>query len=107
MRVMLMMVFACFAGLAFAEPVATDVVTADPSFDIVTLIVALLGDKAAYAVLTIAVVGYVWAQLRQLIPAEKLSKLPAWVLWLLELLAANKGRAENAIKPEGYKQWRG
>lgn len=106
MRVMLLMVFACFAGLAFADPVAAEVV-ADPSFDIVTLIVALLGDKAGYAVITIAVVGYVWAQMRQIISAEKLSKLPGWVLWLLELLAANKGRAENAIKPEGYKQWRG
>jgi hypothetical protein len=107
-KFLLCAIAALFSSLVFADAAAV-VATVDtgPSFDIVTLIVSVLGERAAYVLISIALVGYVWAQVRQVVSPEKLAKLPAWVVWLLELLAANKGRAENAIKPERYKQWLG
>lgn len=109
MRVILIMCLALVSCFTFADPLAVAPVVDEPAFDIVSLLVGLLGEKAVYVLVAIAVIGFIWAQLRQLISAETLSKLPNWVVWLLELLAANKGRAANAInnQPEHYKKWVG
>jgi hypothetical protein len=109
MRVILIMCLALVSCFTFADPLAVAPVVDEPAFDIVSLLVGLLGEKASYVLVTIAVVGFIWAQLRQLISAETLAKLPSWVVWLLELLAANKGQAANAInnRPERFKKWVG
>tara|TARA_R110002033_G_scaffold171199_1_gene218054 strand:+ start:23082 stop:23459 length:378 start_codon:yes stop_codon:yes gene_type:complete len=109
MRIILIMCLALVSCFTFADPLIVAPVVDEPAFDIVSLLVGLLGEKSVYVLVAIAVIGFVWAQLRQLISAETLAKLPNWVVWLLELLAANKGRASNAInnQPEHYKKWVG
>ncbi|AQS36610.1 hypothetical protein Sps_01444 [Shewanella psychrophila] len=86
------------------EPLVTE-----PAIDLVPIITALLGDKATAVIVIVSIIGFVWAQLRQLIPAEYMAKLPGWLIWYLELLAANKGKAGNASSnsPEHLKKWGG
>jgi len=69
----------------------------DIPVDYTALLVALLGDKAAVVLAAIGVIGYAWAHIRQLIPGTWLAKLPPWVVWILEVMAANKGQSENNI----------
>ena len=109
MRVILMMCLVFVSCCTFADPSVIDPIASEPAFDIVSFLAGLLGDKSGYVLVTIAAIGFVWAQLRQLISAETLAKLPTWMVWFLELLAANKGRATNAInnQPEHYKKWVG
>lgn len=109
MKFILMLCLTLVSCFTFADPLAVTAAASEPAFDIVPLLVGLLGEKAVYVLVTIAVIGFIWAQLRQLISADTLAKLPSWLVWLLELLAANKGNASNAInnKPEGKKKWLG
>ena len=65
--------------------------------DLFELLTALLGDKAAPVITGLLLVAYIWAQVRQLVPPEKLAKLPSWVITLLEFIAANKGKATNEL----------
>lgn len=105
MKLLFMMCVALVSMSAFAgEPVVTE-----PAIDLVPILTALLGDKAAMVLVVVSVVGYTWAQVRQLIPADYMAKLPKWVIWCLELLAANKGKAKNvaANRPEHVKKWGG
>lgn len=46
----------------------------------------------------VIVVAYVWAQIRQFIPAHVFAKLPRWLAQFLECIAANCGHSKNAVK---------
>lgn len=89
MKYLLLFAFMVIAPAAMAST--------DPAIDIPALLTLVLGDKAASIVVVISVVGYLWAQCRQLIPARYLAKLPTWLITGLELLAANKGQAANEL----------
>lgn len=59
------------------------------------LLTGLFGETGAAIVTVVSIVLAVWSQVRQLIPATWLAKLPTWLIDLLEWLAANKGKAKN------------
>lgn len=63
--------------------------------DIITLIRELLGDKAAYALVSLSIIGYIWCQVRQLISPKLMAKLPAPLISFLEFAAGNRGLAAN------------
>lgn len=98
-----------FCSLLSVSAFAVEPLVTEPAIALVPIITALLGDKAAAVIVIVSVIGFAWAQLRQLIPAEYMAKLPGWLIWCLELFAANKGKAGNASSnsPEHLKKWGG
>ncbi|MFA0016387.1 hypothetical protein AB4391_24045 [Vibrio lentus] len=71
------------------------VFAADESVPVFNLLIELLGDKGTLIVGVLCTVGYIWALVRQCIPASWLASLPDVLVDCLEWLAANKGHAAN------------
>ncbi|EGR2744211.1 hypothetical protein MYC06_004741 [Vibrio parahaemolyticus] len=61
------------------------------------LFAALFGaDKAAVIMQVVIAIGFIWSVIiRPWIPADKLAKLPGWVIALLEVFAGNYKKASN------------
>ena len=54
-------------------------------------------DKTFSIINAAVVAGFAWAQVRQLIPAEWMAKLPTRLIVILEFVAANRGSANNDL----------
>ncbi|QPL54803.1 hypothetical protein [Vibrio navarrensis] len=87
-----MKLFIAFCTLLLPCVVQASTLESPPLYD---FIVSVLGPQGVSAVAVFCVVGYLWAMVRQMINPEQLSKLPKWLIDLLEFFAANKGYAKN------------
>ncbi len=88
MKFVTLLILVCLAPFAMAA-------TATPEFDWAALLSGLFGETGKAIAGWIGFGLVVWSQLRQIIPAKYLAKLPDWVIDVLEFLAANKGQAAN------------
>lgn len=91
MKYLFMIIFLVITPLSFASTTASEV----PIFDWAALLITLLGENGKLIVAWLSVILVIWAQVRQLIPASWMAKLPVFLINLLEFLAANNGQARN------------
>ncbi|MBV7264359.1 hypothetical protein KCG43_20315 [Photobacterium sp. WH24] len=93
LKAVLFTVLALFSVTALAvEPM-----TSEEASMVFAAIRWLAGDYASVVVLFVLSVGWLWAQVRQMINPELMSKLPSWLIKLLEWFAGNLGHARNDL----------
>ena len=90
MKLLVAILALSMSAFAFADSFA-------PDESVMTALSVLLGEKSEAVFMWFIVIGYGWAQVRQLIPAKIMSKLPHWLISILEFVAANKLQAENSL----------
>ena len=95
MKYIFSLVFALFSSLALAEVAPF---TPEEAGLIFGAIKWVAGEYYAIVMLVFLALGFVWAQVRQLIKPETMAKLPDWLIVFLEGVAANNGHAKNELE---------
>ncbi|HAS6054705.1 TPA: hypothetical protein I7122_18400 [Vibrio vulnificus] len=103
MKYLFALVFTLFSSLALAEVTPF---TPEEAGLIFTAIQWVAGEYYVVVLLFLLAVGFVWAQVRQLIKPETMAKLPDWLIVFLESVAANNGHAKNELEknPVNFKR---
>ncbi|WP_202934651.1 hypothetical protein [Vibrio navarrensis] len=96
-NLMKQMLIALCVALFSCVALAVEPMTAEEAGLIMGAIHWIAGEYYALVIVILFAIGFLWAQLRQLISPELLAKAPNWIIVILESIAANRGHAKNEL----------